>query len=164
MRIYFLLFIMTGILFQSHAQTNKNTQLPGYPPDVNISTRTIEQAEEKVVEENIPDSIRVYIYAQVMPTFPGGGDTAFYSFVRKNLIYPEDAKTRNIIGTVFVQFIVEKDGSLSSIQFVHGRGISPSCDQAAIDVVSKSPKWLPGKNNGDPVRVKCTKRIKFEIY
>ncbi|WP_018341957.1 energy transducer TonB [Cytophaga aurantiaca] len=160
MRFYLLLIVAIGILFQSQAQTEKTVD------GQDASAKKPDQLgtlEEMGGTDNTPDSLRVVYYSEVMPVFPGGGDSAFYAFVRKNLIYPEDAKSKGIMGTVFIQFIVEKDGSLSSIHVIPGRGISPSCDQAAIDVVSKSPKWTPGKMHDKPVRVQCTKRIKFDM-
>lgn len=156
MRTYFLLFIIAGIFFQSQAQTKQ----PPPPPDAIGNISIVEDVEDKGIEENIPDSIRVYSFTQVMPSFPGGGDTAFISFIKKNLIYPEDAKKNNIAGNVYVMFIIERDGSLSDIH-IH-RGLYPSCDQAAIAVVSKSPRWNPGMNNGKIVRTKRVQRIQFK--
>jgi TonB family C-terminal domain len=160
MRFYLTLLVAIGISFQSQAQTEKTVggqDAPAKKPD------QLDTIEEIGGTDNTPDSLRVLYYSDIMPAFPGGGDSAFYAFVQKNLIYPEDAKSKGIMGTVYIQFIVEKDGSLSSIHVIPRRGISPSCDQAAIDVVSKSPKWTPGKMHDKPVRVQCTKRIKFEI-
>jgi len=158
MRIYLILFFSIGILFQSQAQTKNSAPLPGSPGDGNTGTLEIVNEKEIFGKEKIPDSTFVYSYTQVMPAFPGG-DTAFISFIKKYLIYPEDARQRNITGTVYVMFIIERDGSLSNIH-IH-RGLYPSCDKAAIDVISKSSCWSPGMNNGKPVRTQRIQRIRF---
>lgn len=158
MRSSFILFLLTVILFHAQAQTKDPAQLLGHSGD--RSAGTLESVEDKVVEEDVPDSMRVYTFAQVMPSFPGG-DSAFYSFVNKNLIYPEDARQRKMTGVVFVDFIVERNGSLSTIHVL--RGLDPSCDKAALDVISKSPKWIPGLQDGKAVRVKCVRRVKFTL-
>jgi protein TonB len=104
----------------------------------------------------------VHIYDQINPQFPGG-DTAFAAFIRKKLIYPEDARRMGLTGVVFVGFYVETDGSLSDIKVVKNKGLIPSCDQAAIDVLSKSPKWKPGEIHGVPTTMKIFVRVKFNI-
>jgi protein TonB len=142
MRIYIIFFFLTVISFQSKAQT------PSF--DGPISTGTEE-----------PTDTSVFIFVGSMPLFNGGADTEFQNYIQKNLVYPKDAKEKGIQGTVYIQFIVETNGSVSNVRIL--RGLYPSCDQAAIDVVSKSPKWKPGENNGKPVRIKKTVKIIFQL-
>jgi protein TonB len=94
------------------------------------------------------------------PQFPGG-IAAFYKFLSKNQKYPDAAKQNNIHGKVFLTFVVEKDGSLSGITVV--RSLSPEIDAEAIRLMQISPKWNPGLQNGQPVRVRYTMPVLFQI-
>ena len=109
------------------------------------------------------DSTGVFMYAGTMPSFQGGGEQAFGEYIKKRITYPKDAKALGIEGVVYVQYIIEKDGSVTNVSIVPGRGVHPSLDQAAMDVIKGSPKWTPGSTNGKPVRVKRIQRINFII-
>ncbi|MBQ6770271.1 MAG: energy transducer TonB [Bacteroidales bacterium] len=95
-----------------------------------------------------------------MPEYPGGFE-AMFDFINANLDYPQEAKDAAIEGKVFVSFIVEKDGSLSSIKLL--RGIGYGCDEAAMDVVRKMPKWKPAIQRGKPVRVQYQLPFNFKL-
>ena len=95
----------------------------------------------KIVEDNT-----VYNAVEVRPDFPGGIQK-FYDFVGKNYRAPDE----DVKGKVFVQFVVEKDGSLTDIKVVRDLGYGTGAE--AIRVLKKSPKWKPGIQNGRPVRV-----------
>ena len=95
----------------------------------------------KIVEDNT-----VYNAVEVKPDFPGGLQK-FYDFVGKNYRAPEE----DIRGKVYVQFVVEKDGSLTDIKVMRDIGYGTGAE--AIRVLKKSPKWKPGIQNGRPVRV-----------
>lgn len=97
--------------------------------------------DAKIVEDNT-----VYNAVEVRPEFPGGIQK-FYDFVGKNYRAPEE----DIKGRVFVQFVVEKDGSLTDIKVVRDLGYGTGAE--AIRVLKKSPKWKAGIQNGRPVRV-----------
>lgn len=101
------------------------------------------QTDSKIVE----DSNQIYTAVEVKPDFPGGIQK-FYDFVGKNYKVPED---EDIKGKVFVQFVVEKDGTLTDIKVVRDLGFGTG--KEAIRVLKKSPKWKPGIQNGRPVRV-----------
>ncbi|HET8828379.1 MAG TPA: TonB family protein [Pelobium sp.] len=103
---------------------------------------------------------KVFTNVEVLPSFPGGIQ-AFGKFLGQNLKYPDVAKKANIQGRVFCQFVVEKDGSLSNIKAV--RGIGGGCDEEAVRVLSISPKWKPGMQNGEKVRVSYVIPIFFQI-
>jgi TonB family protein len=136
MRFYLLLLFLTGFLFQSQAQTLVDTI-------VYIEKDTINPID-------------------VQPEFPGG-EMAFTKFIMSRIIYPEDAKNQRIQGTTYITFIIEKDGSLSNFKAVDGKSLYPSCDQAAINAISPSPRWKPGLKNNLPVRVRKIVRIKFNL-
>lgn len=99
---------------------------------------------------------------EIEPVYSENGMEDFFAFIRKNLIYPEDARRKGIQGKVYVEFIVELDGSMSEIQVK--RSFYPSLDQEAIRVISIMPnKWTPGKQNGKNVRVRMTIPIFFKM-
>jgi len=102
----------------------------------------------------------VYAAPEHSPEFPGGVD-AFLGYIAKNTRYPATAREASKQGKVIVQFIVEKDGTVSHVQVV--RNVFPSLDAEAIRVVSGSPKWAPGSQDGYPVRVRYTVPISFNI-
>ena len=95
---------------------------------------------------------------QQMPKFPGG-TAALLAFVRKNLIYPEKAKTNEVEGKVIVQFVVDKDGAVSDAKVVIS--LSPETDAEALRIVSLLPNFKPGVYNGEKVNVWYTLPITF---
>lgn len=102
----------------------------------------------------------IFITLEELPTFPGG-DKALQKFIYENTKYPKSAIEEKISGTVYVQFIVEKDGSISDIKVV--RGIGGGCDEEAVRVVKLMPNWIPGKQKGVPERVYFMIPITFNL-
>jgi protein TonB len=128
--------------------------------DIEITEETaIEELlfEELVEEEEVEE---IFTLVEEYPSFEGG-DEAFIKYIRKNLVYPEKARRMGLEGRVFVQFIVEKDGSLTNVKVL--RGISGGCNEEAIRVMQKSPKWLSGKQRGRSVRVQMVVPIIFKF-
>ena len=112
------------------------------------------QSEETLVEEKVSDVV------EEMPQFPGG-PSALFEYLSKNIQYPEAAKKNGIQGRVLVSFIVEKDGAISNAKVV--KTVESSLDKEALRVVTTMPKWVPGKQNGEPVRVKYTAPLTFRL-
>jgi len=83
------------------------------------------------------------------------------NFLANNLTYPEQARRQKIEGRVFVNFVVEKDGSVSNVKIL--RGIGAGCDEEAKRVVELMPKWTPGYQRGQAVRVSFNLPIKFAL-
>ena len=106
------------------------------------------------------DADTVYNVVEQMPEFPGG-EQAMMKFVAENVKYPQEAKDKNISGRVFVSFVVEKDGSVNEVKVL--RGIGGGCDEEAVRVISAMPKWKPGKQKGEPVRVSYQIPINFKL-
>jgi protein TonB len=106
------------------------------------------------------DSNTIFTSVEQAPAFPGGFQ-AFYSYLGQNIRYPADARDKQEQGRVIITMTVEKDGSLTNVKVV--RGVSASLDQEAIRVISASPKWSPGIQNGRPVRVQYTIPISFAL-
>ena len=115
------------------------------------SIKPIKNEEEKNTSEP-------FAFVEQMPEFIGGED-AFIQYLQENIKYPEYAKENKISGTVQVEFIVNEDGSISNTKIV--KGIKGGCDEEALRVVKKMPKWKPGKQNGKFVRVYYTVPITF---
>jgi len=114
-----------------------------------------QQDSTNKTEEVIFDGI-----AETMPEYPGG-QAEMIKFIIKNIEYPTIAQENNISGKVYVRFVVEKDGNISDIKVV--RGVSPELDQEAIRVIKMMPKWKPGTQRGEPVRVTFTLPINFTL-
>jgi protein TonB len=95
------------------------------------------------------------------PATPVGGIKAFYELVSKKIKYPVQANRMGIDGTVYVEFIIERDGSITSVKAI--KGIGGGCDQEAERILQSVPKWNPGKQRGQPVRQKMVLPIKFQI-
>ena len=93
-----------------------------------------------------------------MPSFPGGKE-ALMQYLAGNVKYPKDAYEQKIGGRVLVQFVIEKDGSISDVEIA--RGVFPSLDEEAIRVIKGMPRWNPGKQNGKAVRVKYVLPVSF---
>ena len=110
--------------------------------------------------EEDEDRPGVYIVVDQMPEFPGG-DKGLYQFIADNIKYPAEAKEMGIKGRVFVNFIVEPDGSVSDIRVL--RGIGGGCDEEAVRVVESMPKFKPGMQDGEAVRVSYTVPVFFRL-
>ena len=102
----------------------------------------------------------IFQVVEQMPEFPGGMGEAM-KFLAKNMKYPVSAQQAKIEGRVIVQFVVERDGSVSDVKVM--RGVSPELDAEAVRVVSMMPKWIPGKQRGKAVAVKYTMPIMFRL-
>src|SRR5690606_5091034 len=110
-------------------------------------------SQNSLVEDN-----RIYTKVDVMPVYEEG-EEAFYKYIKINYITPNVNKS--IKGQIIVQFIVEKDGSLTDIKVVEDLGYGTG--EEAVWVLSKSKKWIPGYKDGYPVRVRYTVPISLSI-
>ncbi|WP_179412598.1 TonB family protein [Mucilaginibacter sp. E4BP6] len=106
------------------------------------------------------DNSQVFAAVEQAPSFPGGTD-AFYKFLARNTIYPAEMRANNIQGKVIVTFVVEKDGSLSNVRTLKGPGYG--ANEEAVRVVSLSPRWTHGNQNGRAVRVQFTTSLIFSL-
>jgi len=128
------------------------------PDDVQpeyIAPAPVQLEEEKSLVDETP-----FIVVEKMPEFPGGMN-AFLEFLAKNTRYPQLATETGIQGTVYLYFVVEKDGNISNIKTL--RGIGGGCNQEAERVLSLMPKWKPGNQFGKPVRVSFNVPVVFKL-
>jgi protein TonB len=113
-----------------------------------------------VVEEVIEDD-QPFVKVEKMPSFKGGDLMTFRNWVMERIRYPQIAQENNITGRVLVQFVIERDGTLTNIQVLQTPDSSLSDE--AIRVLKTSPKWTPGKQGNKMVRVKYTLPVEFRI-
>ena len=129
--------------------------------DRNI-TKTLK--DEVVVEkkEEKPKEVKEEIFRSVeqMPQFPGG-DAALMKFLQSHINYPPMAAENNVQGKVILQFVVEKDGKVGEVKVA--RSVDKDLDREAIRVVKTLPRFTPGRQNGQPVRVWYTLPVTFKL-
>lgn len=112
---------------------------------------------EPVVQNDEPVSMAM---VEQKPSFPGG-DAAMYQWLSNNIVYPPAASEEGVSGRVVVEFVVDKDGSITRARVVRQR--HPALDREALRVVNSMPKWIPGRNNGQPVKVTYTLPVTFRL-
>jgi TonB family protein len=103
---------------------------------------------------------QVFTIVEEMPSYPGG-ENARNRFLAENIFYPKTATNYGIQGTVYVQFILDRNGSVTEAKI--SRGIGGGCDEEALRVVNMMPKWIPGRQNGKTVRVMFIMPIYFKL-
>jgi len=121
------------------------------------------KAKEEIAQPEPPkheEENKVFDVVEQMPSFPGGMP-ALMKWLSDNMKYPPIAAENGVQGRVIVQFVVEKDGSVTDVHVA--RSVDPSLDKEAVHVVKVMPKWIPGKQNGSAVRVKYTVPVLFKL-
>ena len=116
------------------------------------------------VPQEVKDDLKgtpVFEVVEQMPEYPDGGMAGLMEYFKKNMRYPEAAKEAGMQGRVTVQFVVNKDGSISGAKVL--RSVEPDFDAEAIRLVNAMPKWKPGMQDGKPVAVKYTVPVKFML-
>jgi periplasmic protein TonB len=136
--------------FKIDAEADDNTQMQEY---------TAPKVSTQVVEEEVSE-VEIFTVVEEAPSYPGG-DEARIKFLQENIKYPQMARESGISGTVYVTFVVERDGHVTDVKVM--RGIGGGCDEEAIRVINAMPKWNPGKQRGKPVRVQFNMPIKFTL-
>ena len=137
-----------GILFINTKDYVKN----GKKKVVSVTVKA--DRSEKETERKVFDVV------EQMPAYPGGL-AELMKYLSMNVHYPEAAEKAGTQGRVLVKFIVEEDGTISDAKVV--RKVSDELDAEALRVVSAMPKWTPGRQNGQPVRVNYTMPVTFRL-
>jgi protein TonB len=117
-----------------------------------------EPVEEVLKEESDEDVIFMVVEQQA--EFPGGL-VAMMKFIIKNMKYPAAARRMGVEGSVFVSFVIDKEGTISDLTVI--KGISADCDKEALRVIKLMPPWKPGKQNGRAVKSRFVLPIKFKL-
>lgn len=133
--------------------------------EINMDTEVTEETkveEIKIapVEEEKEDPNQIFLVVEETAA-PIGGMPAFYEFVSKKLKYPAQARRMGVEGKVFVEFVIERDGSITDVKAI--KGIGAGCDEEAVRVLQTAPKWKPGKQRGKPVRQRMVLPIAFKL-
>ena len=162
--LYLPVFGLTLLL--SSATLRSNEQIEEFTASIPLE-KSMELVESITLPQNqnrwkaFPqDSIYEFVKIDQQPTFQGGMDK-FYEYLSKSVKYPKEAVANKIEGKVFLSFIVEKDGALSNINV--DKKLGSGLDEEAVRVLAASPKWIPGKIAGKPVRVKYNIPINFAL-
>ena len=153
--------------------TKGDTALPARPENARQehgkATTQAEAHDEAIRETGETEDAQPFLIAETMPLFPmqeggnpGYGDlNTFRAWVQKNIKYPAEAFRNGEQGRVVLSFVVEKDGSVSNIQILQTPGKAFS--EETRRVVAASPKWKPGEQRGEKVRVRYTLPVDFRI-
>lgn len=146
----------------------KNTNAPPAPISNPSESNQNSTAQPPVATED-----PIYKVVQVQPAFPGCenetdpskkkicAEALILRFIYSNIKYPAEARASKIEGTVYIKYVVEKDGTITDAELV--RDIGGGCGAEALRVVNMMPKWEPGMLNGNPVRVQFNLPVKFEL-
>ncbi len=133
-----------------------------------VKDRTVEAVRSEIAVAAPPPppapkpevATKVFDVVEEMPSFPGGS-AALMSYLNGNTKYPVVAQENGVQGKVIISFVVERDGSISDVKVA--RSVDPSLDREAQRVVKSMPRWTPGKQNGQTVRVKYTVPVVFRL-
>ena len=137
------------------AKITTDISFEDFADDLEINTQVVE-VEEEEIEDDQP-----FIKVEKMPSFQGGDLNKFRNWVQERVRYPQIAQENGVSGKVVLSFVVEKDGTLTNIEVLQ----SPdrSLADEAVRVLKTSPKWEPGQQRNQPVRVKYTLPVDFRI-
>ena len=143
-------------------EDNRQMGVQDISDGVDDLTKKVVKEEVIVVEEKPKEDNIVYTTANVQqqPEFPGG-EQAMYKWLGDHIQYPAVAAEEGVSGRVIVEFIVSKSGAIENVKVVRGR--HPALDKEAIRVVKAMPKWNPGRNNGQAVKVTYHLPVTFRL-
>ena len=166
--IYFMGEYTKGMVQENGEWIVKESTLPEEKEDTEENLREWDNAEYEVLkakdviatEPLRPRSVDIYDVVEQMPSFPGGSK-ALMEYLDKNIKYPVSAQKNLLEGRVILQFIVDKKGRLSDIKVV--KKVEPSLDAEAVRVVKAMPRWNPGMQNGEAVKVRYTLPVNFRL-
>lgn len=157
--------VKTNTEIEEDKRVTSNVEVDKGTDDINVSAakEEVKVVDEPKKEEPKPEPKKteeIFKSAEQMPQFPGG-DAALMKYINSHIHYPAAAEENNIQGRVVVQFVVEKDGSVGQVKVA--RSVDRSLDNEAVRVVKSLPKFIPGKQNGQPVRVWYTLPVTFKL-
>ena len=142
---------------KAFGQTNVDN---GQNDRTQFQTAVNEIVVDKPVEKPKPEVEKVFEVVEQMPQFPGG-EAALLKFLSSHINYPPMAAENNVQGKVTIQFVVEKDGMVGEVKIA--RSVDKDLDREAVRVVKTLPKFTPGRQNGQPVRVWYTLPVQFKL-
>ena len=137
---------------QASSRPNKTTQNGQNKPEPVKS--------EPLYKPQPVNSNSVYDVVEQMPSFPGG-ISGLRTYLNQNIRYPAEAQENCVQGRVVVSFVVGKDGHISDVTVL--RSVDPSLDKEAVRVIRNMPRWTPGKQGGEPVKVRYNVPVSFRL-
>lgn len=128
-----------------------------------FSDTTVIVPEKKHEEIKIIDDIEAPLPTSAIQEQPYfmGGEEEMYKFLKSKIVFPEEAKNNNIQGKVYVEFVIDRKGNISDARII--RSVHTLLDNEALRVINMMPAWEPGKQNGNPVKVRYVMPIKFTL-
>jgi protein TonB len=117
---------------------------------------------EEVVTVVEPEPEQIFTVVEQMPEFPGG-EAALYKYLNSNIKYPQMEADAHIQGTVYLTFVVDKDGNIKDVKPLRGVAGGPNLEKEAMRVVKSMPSWKSGKQNGRPVSVQYNLPVRFVL-
>lgn len=130
--------------------------------NVEVTDETVNDPDFRIddIIEKDPEEDVIRIAVEVFPQFPGG-EAAMQQYLKSNLVYTTLAREINLQGSVYVTFVVWKDGSIREIEIL--RGLGAGLDEEVIRVMNGMPMWTPGNQNGKAVNVRLTMPVRFRL-
>ena len=114
----------------------------------------------EILEVTEPDENGIFQVVEQLPEFPGGM-AELMKYLQKNIRYPKICKEQRVQGRVIVQFVVNADSTITDVDVI--KPVNPHLDEEAVRVVKAMPKWNPGKQRGEPVRVRFFLPVTFRL-
>lgn len=169
---YLALIPLLGIAVVINACTDDNTETPAATEtDIDKVKKLKEEAmtsltdsiillEKQEMGSQMMEGTDIYSVAEVMPQYPGG-DQAMMKYLGNNIVYPETCKEEGVEGVVFLSFVIDEKGELKDLEVL--RSPDDRLAKNAMEVVTKMPKWTPGKQDGKPVKVQYNLPISYKL-
>lgn len=158
---YFLVLpLVLGLLLTNCSMDNQSEKEQEQDNPVEAVTDIIVHDKEDVEVVTSQEAKKPFTAVEKMPSYPGG-EKAMLGFIQSNLKYPETAQEAEIQGRVVIRFNVSRDGEIKDIEVL--RGLDPACDDEAVRVMKKMPRWIPGEHHGEKVDVYFTIPIVFKL-
>lgn len=154
-RFPFLQVLLCAV-FSLAATTLLAQSVPPPPPPPPPPPGTV---SDKHVELDTND---VFIAVENPAMFPGG-DAALQEFLRANIKYPQRCQDSSYTATIYMSFIVERDGRLTDIKTIKGFKLCPEFAEECVRVIQLMPRWIPGHFQGRAVRVSCSVPVRFKL-
>jgi len=148
-------------LIRQYDALKEPEQMPPPPPPPPAPAVTLSVIKQEIIPEKSEEApTEVFVVVEEMPAYPGG-DKAMMEFIYNNIVYPEEAKEKNIQGRVVLRFVVKYTGEVGNVQVI--KGVDPSLDKEAQRVIEKLPVWKPGRQGGKPVNVWYSVPVTFQL-
>lgn len=143
--LFLAFFISTGFIFST-------------PSSIDCEENSLFQTNFVLQDTSKKDNSEIIL--DRYPEFRGGMKE-FYQYIASSLNYPKKARRKKIQGKVFIQFVVDKDGSIIDVKVL--QGVHPKLDEEALRVIRESPKWIPAMHEGKIVKARMNIPINFTI-